>query len=55
VLADNPLSYVKIFELMSKHRIPYAALELLGVESQQACFDNHTASIDYLRELGIVE
>ncbi len=55
VLADNPLSYVKIFELMSKHGIPYAALELLGVENQQACFDNHTASIGYLRELGIVE
>jgi hypothetical protein len=35
VLADNPLSFVKIIELMSKHSIPNAALEMLRGEDQQ--------------------
>ena len=55
VLIENPLPYAKVLELMSKHGIKYAALELLGVEDKQQCFDNHAASIGYLRELGIVQ
>ena len=54
-LTDNPMSYLKIFELMSKQGVVYAALELLGVEDKQQCFDNHKTSIEYLKELGIID
>ena len=55
VLTDNPMSYKKVFELMSGNRIRYAALELLSVDNKQECFKNHHQSIEYLSELGIVE
>jgi len=55
VLDENPLSYQKIFELMSRNRVKYAALELLSVDDEQACFKNHRNSIEYLATIGIVE
>lgn len=54
VLTENPMSYTRIFGLMSEHGITYAALELTGVQDKQQCFDNHAASIEYLRAIGIV-
>jgi sugar phosphate isomerase/epimerase len=55
VLDENPMSYQKIFGLMSANRVQYAALELLSVDDKQACFDNHHKSIEYLASLGIIE
>lgn len=54
-LTENPLPYVTVFELMSENGVEYAALELYGEEDKQACFDNHAASIGYLKEIGIIE
>jgi sugar phosphate isomerase/epimerase len=55
VLSDNPLPFEKLFTLMSGNQMKYAALELLSVDDQQACFDNHRKSIEYLASLDIVE
>jgi sugar phosphate isomerase/epimerase len=55
VLADNPISVVKILELMHKQNIKYVALELAAVESKQQCFDNHAKSIQFLKDEGILE
>ncbi len=55
VLDENPMSYQKIFGLMSANQVQYAALELLSVDDKQECFDNHHKSIEYLASLGIVE
>jgi sugar phosphate isomerase/epimerase len=55
VLADNPISVVRILELMRKQNVKYVALELAAVESKQQCFDNHAESIQYLKDNGILE
>ena len=55
VLDENPMSYQKIFRLMSQNKVKYAALELLSVDDKQACINNHRNSIEYLASLGIVE
>jgi sugar phosphate isomerase/epimerase len=55
VLDENPMSFQKIFGLMSQNKVQYAALELLSIDDKQACFDNHHKSIEYLASLGIVE
>ncbi len=55
MLEENPLSYQKIFGLMSRNQVKYAALELLSVDDKQACFDNHRKSIEYLASQGIAE
>jgi len=55
VLRDNPLSYTRIFELMTARRVRYAALELLAVESREECFENHRKSVDYLVDKHLVE
>lgn len=54
VLTDNPLPYETILELMESHGVNYAALELSGVETKEACFANHMESIRYLRQKGII-
>jgi sugar phosphate isomerase/epimerase len=54
-LDENPMSYQKIFGLMSQNKVKYAALELLSVDDKQECFDNHRKSIEYLASQGIVD
>ncbi len=55
LLRDNPLPYEKVFELMAANGVVYAALELLGVDSMEECFENHRKSIRYLADKGIIE
>jgi len=55
VLRDNPLPFTRVFELMAAQGVRYAALELLPVDSREACFKNHYKSIAYLIEDNIVE
>jgi sugar phosphate isomerase/epimerase len=55
MLEENPMSYQKIFELMSRNQVKYAALELLSMDDKQACIDNHRKSIEYLASQGIIE
>jgi hypothetical protein len=54
VLTENPISVEKILELMDKQNVIYAALELTAVEDKQQCIDNHATSIQFLREIGIL-
>ncbi|MFC2111765.1 hypothetical protein ACFLTA_00710 [Bacteroidota bacterium] len=55
ILMDNPLPYSEVFELMAIHKVAYAALELLGVESKVECYENHLQSLRYLASEGIIE
>ncbi|MEN8201781.1 MAG: hypothetical protein ABFS28_04235 [Bacteroidota bacterium] len=55
VLKGNPLPYERVFELMEAQGVSYAALELLAVDSKEACFENHRKSIDYLIGKNLVE
>jgi len=55
VVGENPLPVERITELMGKNGVDYFALELVAVEDPEACFDNHRASINFLRDLGILE
>jgi len=55
VLMDNPLPYETVFSLMAENDVPYAALELLAVDSKEECFENHRKSVAYLSKLGIVD
>ena len=55
VLADNPLDLGKVLSLMSSNDVIYVAFELAGVPDKQECFDNHSKSIEYLVEKGLME
>jgi hypothetical protein len=55
VLKDNALSFTRVFELMSAQGVHYAALELLAVESKEACMENHRLSLHYLADKHLVE
>jgi len=55
VLADNPLDLGKVISLMAANDIIYVAFELASVPDKQACFDNHSKSVDYLVEKGLIE
>jgi sugar phosphate isomerase/epimerase len=54
VLADNPLDLGTVLSLMSANNVTYVAFELAGVPDKQECFDNHSKSIDYLAEKGLM-
>jgi sugar phosphate isomerase/epimerase len=55
VLTENPLPIEKIIELMGKQKVQYVALELTAVESKQQCFDNHTKSIQFLKDKRVLK
>ena len=55
VLTENPLPVEKIVELMGKQKIIYAAFELASVPDKQQCFANHSASIKFLRDKGLLK
>ena len=55
VLTENPLPVEKIIELMGKQNVIYAAFELSSVPEKELCFDNHAASVQFLKEKGILE
>jgi len=54
VLEDNPLDLGKVLSLMSANNITYVAFELASVSDKKECFDNHSKSIDYLVEKGLM-
>lgn len=54
VLKDNPLELGKVLSLMNVNNIPYVAFELASVSDKKECFDNHSKSIDYLVEKGLM-
>jgi sugar phosphate isomerase/epimerase len=54
VLNDNPLDLGKVLSLMAASNVPYVAFELASVPDKQECFDNHSKSIDYLVEKGLM-
>jgi len=54
VLEDNPLDLGKVLSLMSVNNITYVAFALASVSDKKECFDNHSKSIDYLVEKGLM-
>jgi sugar phosphate isomerase/epimerase len=54
-ITDNPLPVEKVVDLMGKQNVIYAALELASVEDKQQCFNNHGASIQYLKDKGVLK
>jgi sugar phosphate isomerase/epimerase len=55
VLTENPLAIEKVVALMGQKNITYAALELASVDDKQQCFNNHAASIQFLKDKGILK
>jgi sugar phosphate isomerase/epimerase len=54
VLTESPLPVEKVIALMGEQRVTYAALELAAVSDKQECFKNHNASIQLLKDIGIL-
>jgi len=55
VLTENPLPVEKVIKLMGEMKVPYVALELLAVEDKDQCFRNHSQSILFLRDKGVLK
>ena len=53
-LSDNELDFDVIFSTMSKHDVPYVAIELLATEDLDEIYENHERSIDYLKTKGFI-
>jgi sugar phosphate isomerase/epimerase len=48
VLGDNELDFNIVFSLMTKQKVPYVGIELVGAPTFQECADNHMKSVEYL-------
>jgi sugar phosphate isomerase/epimerase len=48
VLAENELEFDIIFALMTRHKVPYVAIELAQAATLEECFANHKKSVEYL-------
>ena len=55
ILTKNPIPVEKVIELMGKQDVIYAAFELASVPEKKMCFDNHAASVQFLKEIGVLE
>jgi sugar phosphate isomerase/epimerase len=55
VLTDSPLSVRDVIALMGEQDVLYAALELAAVNDKQKCFENHKISIQFLKDIGVLE
>jgi sugar phosphate isomerase/epimerase len=55
VLDENPLDLGKVLSLMNKHKVPYVAFELASVSDKTECFMNHSKSVKYLIDRGLVK
>ncbi|MHC4122862.1 MAG: TIM barrel protein [Planctomycetota bacterium] len=53
-LGDNELDFDIIFSIMSKHNIPYVAIELNALEDEKQMYKNHDKSIEYLKARGFI-
>ncbi|MHC4664828.1 MAG: hypothetical protein ACYS9T_02590, partial [Planctomycetota bacterium] len=54
VLGDNELDFDIVFSSMSKHNVPYVAVELHGGKDLDEVYANHDKSIKYLQRRGFV-
>ncbi len=54
-LTENPLPVEKVVELMGKQHVLYAAFELASVPDKQQCFANHAASVQFLKDKGLLK
>jgi sugar phosphate isomerase/epimerase len=50
VLAENELDFKIILDLMSKHKVTYAAFELTPGKTLEETYDNHKKSLEYLKK-----
>lgn len=48
VLAENELEFDIIFALMTKHKVPYVAIEIVQAATLEECYSNHKKSVEYL-------
>lgn len=55
VLTENPLTIEEVTSLMGKMNVLYFTLELMGVKDKHQCYDNHSYSIQLLKDKGILE
>ena len=55
VLSENPVPIEKIIEMMGQNNVIYACIELSAIPDKQQCFKNHTKSIQFLKDKGILK
>jgi len=55
VLGDNELDFDFIFSMMSKHNVPYIAIELFAIKDVDEIYRNLGNSITYLRDKGLLK
>jgi hypothetical protein len=55
VLTENPLPIEKVVSMMASQNVLYCALELAPVTDKQQCFINHSKSIQFLKEHGVLK
>ena len=53
-LQPNPLPFAEVFQAMQAHEVPYVAIELQGVDSEQQAFENMSTSLLYLQQEGFI-
>jgi sugar phosphate isomerase/epimerase len=54
VLGDSELDFDIIFSLMSKHNVPYIAVELAAGKDVDAVYENYGKSLKYLQDRGFI-
>ena len=54
VLADNPLNFEVIFPILDKAGCHYIAIELDVIEDEKQIYKNHSNSLEYLIEKGLI-
>jgi sugar phosphate isomerase/epimerase len=55
ILDENPLDLGRVLSLMNRHKVPYVAFELAGVSEKNECFINHSKSVKYLIDRGLIK
>ena len=55
VFTDNPMRIEKIIDLMGKMRVKYVTVELAQAERKEQCFENHTLSLQFLKDIGVLK
>ena len=53
-LQQNPLPFAEVFSIMQAHEVPYVAIELQGVDSEEQAFENMAKSLMYLQQEGFI-
>lgn len=53
-LQSNPLPFDEVFQVMHDHEVPYVAIELQAVQSEEQAFENMSKSLQYLEREGFI-